>query len=192
MFVKYVMTNTSDYRGNVRLIVRNELSQEIAYSATEVLDPDMVELTQPEVDAILERAPGIWHTSRNALILKVDEYADDIRQSHLEVGSNTIDLEYKQVEEVLLSWQSAGADPNAVPPEISVWQQVTGETLTWVVNDIETQIAGYKSIVLAIRNIRLLGKQALRVALISDLETTYTSIIADLEVLRGTPNDPNV
>ena len=192
MFVKYVMTDVSDYRGNVRLIVRNELSQEIAYSAAEVFDSDMVELTQIEVDAILDRSPGIWYSNRNSLILKVDEYSDNIRQSHLEVGSNTIDLEYKQVEEVLLAWQAAGSDPNTVPPEISVWQQVTGETLTWVVNDIETQIYGYKNVVSAIRSIRLLGKQAIRDAPVSDLETTYTSIIADLEVLRGNPNDPNV
>lgn len=191
MFVKYVMLNVNDYRGNVRLVVRNEQSQEIAYTSVEVTDNDMVQLTQAEIDLVLERSPGVWYTKRNEYILNVDTLADEIRQSHLEVGTETIDLEYKQVEEELLAWQAAGSDPNNVPADIAVWQQATGESLAWVVNDIETQIANYKAVISSIRSVRLLGKQTLRDALIENLDTEYATIVADLEALRGGPNDPN-
>lgn len=58
MFVKYPMQDAKDYRGNVTLVVRNGDGVEIAYSAVESLDVDMVELVPEEVELVKIKARG--------------------------------------------------------------------------------------------------------------------------------------
>jgi len=192
VFVKYVMVDNSDYRGHVKLVVRNAQSQEVAYSQVVELDDDMVVLSADEIRLVKKHSPGVWYDKREQHILAIDQLADSIRQSWLEVGTNTIDLEYRQVEQTLNEWQAAGSDPNDIPEDLLIWKDVTGQTLEWVVNDISTQIQGYKMVLSGIRRARLTGKKALRDAPDDQLEAVYANVLVQLESMRGSSNDPDI
>lgn len=187
MFVKYVMVDKNDYRGHVKLIVRNEQQQEIAYSSVESLDADMVQLTQAEVDEVLLRSPADWRTKRKSYKTKIDLLADDIRKSYLEAGYATIDIEYVQVENELNKWEDKGKPVNDVPTDISVWQEVTGQDLDWTVNDIKAAINSYRVVISDIRRVRLTGKKDIDTVTDDLLDATFNQVMADLEAMRLIP-----
>lgn len=187
MFVKYVMSSPKDYRGNVKLIVRNEQRQEIAYSKVETVDADMIELIENEVTLVKEKTDGQWLDLRSELKYKIDMLADEIRKSYLEAGYTTIDLEYIQVENVLNEWEAKGKPSNDVPEDITVWKEVTGKDLEWTVSDIRAAINDYRQTISGIRRIRLTAKRDLDSASISTLKSVYDQAVQDLEALRLIP-----
>lgn len=192
MFVKYVMATNKDYRGHVKLVVRNEQKQEVAYSLVDTLDADMVSLTDAEIGLVKKHSPGVWYNQRDRYILDIDRMADLIRQSWLEAGTNTINIEYKQVEESLKEWRAAGSNAATVPEDVLIWKQATGNSTEWAISDIETRINAYRNVLTSIRRIRLLGKQDLRDATGVDLFDVYNRVVVQLEAIRGSSSNPGV
>lgn len=198
MFVKYPMQNVKDYRGNVTLVVRNggNPGAEVAYSSVETADPDMIELSDEEVELVKSKAKGgykaeiargAWATKREEFKLKIDLLADEIRRSHLEAGFATVDLEYLQVEMELDKWEKKGKPTTEVPPDITVWQEVTGQDLEWTTNDIKAAINNYRHAISEIRRVRLKGKRDISQAIEADVDDVYLQAYADLEALRLVP-----
>lgn len=184
MQVKYLMLDDTDYRGNVKLIVRNEQGDEIAYTEIETPTEDMVPLTEQEVGLVQEQTSTLWLAERKELQRKIDIHADQIRQSYLYNGDLTIFSEYLQVEKVLDEWLAEGSDYNNVPVEISVWAQATGNTLEWAVNDIHYSALGHRYMLANVRSIRLLGKGRLNTEPMETLYTAFNEVIAQLEQWR--------
>lgn len=189
MYVKYPMVDSYDYRGNVALVVSSPDGQEIAYSNVDAMDGDMVSLIEDEVTLVKDRTDIVeWLSVRDELCRQVDVMADQIRESYKYPGQLTIEMEYVQVEAVLKEWQEAGSPLDDVPDEIQVWQDVTGNDLSWVVNDIESAIQLHRTMISSIRRLRLLGKKAITEASVAELNSTYDSYISQLEAIRAVPD----
>lgn len=193
MFVKYPMQDAKDYRGNVTLVVRNGDGVEIAYSAVESLDVDMVELVPEEVELVkikarggwkAELTNGVWATQRSEFQMKIDLLADQIRRSHMEVGFATIDIEYLQVETELDKWEKKGKPTDDVPPDVAIWQEVTGKDLVWTTNDIKSAINMYRQAISSIRRIRLKAKRDLMLVPYEEVRLVYNQAVAELENMR--------
>lgn len=189
MYVKYPMVDDNDYRGNVALIVGTASGSDIAYSSVDVLDDDMVVLVEAEIDLVRQKT-GVqsWLTTRDDYCRRLDALADEIRESYKYPGQMTIDMEYAQVELVLRDWQAAGSPADEVPDEIQVWQDVTGNDLSWVVNDIENAIVQHRTMISSIRRLRLMGKKDLLAASESELTATFENYAAQLEAIRAVPD----
>jgi hypothetical protein len=187
MYCKYEMLGQNDYRGNVALVVANGNGTNLAYTTTDMLDPDMIELVEEEVALVIRRTDVDWLSIRETYRKRLDKLSDDIRDSYKYPGQNTIDMEYGQVDLVLKEWQAAGSDPANVPDEIEVWQDVTGETLAWVVNDIETSIGSYRRMIRTIRRLRLMGKKVIGEAPSAEIDGVFNQYAAQLEAMRAVP-----
>lgn len=188
MYVKYQMQGANDQRGNVALIVEQSPGVDIAYSTVDAIDPDMVELVEAEVALVVQRTGGTWLTVQEAYRKRLDNLADDIRDSYKYPGQNTIDMEYEQVDLVLREWQKAGSIPEDVPDEILVWQEITGESLAWVVNDIEQSIASHRLMIKTIRRLRLKGKKAINDVPSDQIQSVYAQYASQLENIRAVPD----
>lgn len=189
MYVKYTMQNPQDYRGHVALIVGTPDGTDIAYSNSDVIDEDMVELVEDEVVLVLNQVPNIdWLVTRDQLRKKLDVIADNVRQSHLFPGKFTIDSEYAQVELALKEWRESGSPSDDVPDELVVWQEISGKDLSWVINDIEMQIAGFRMMISSVRRLRLVGKKALANAPDAELQNVYDLYVSQLEEFKAVPD----
>ena len=189
MYVKYPMVDDNDYRGNVALIVGSASGPDIAYSSVDSLDDDMVVLVEAEIELVRQRT-GVtdWLPMRDDYRRQLDVLADEIRESYKYPGRMTIDMEYAQVELVLRDWQAAGSPPDDVPDELQVWQDVTGNDLAWVVNDIESSIVQHRTMISSIRRLRLMGKMELATVEESELKSVFESYSAQLEAIRAVPD----
>lgn len=189
MYVKYSMQSPQDYRGNVALIVGTTDGTDIAYSNTDVVDEDMIELVEDEIELVIKQVPGLnWLVTRDLLRKQLDTLADNVRQSHLFPGSQTIDAEYNQVELALKEWRDLGSPMDDVPDEILVWQEVTGNDLSWVINDIEMQVAAFRFMISSVRRLRLIGKNELATAPDTELQSIYDNYASQLEAFRAVPD----
>lgn len=168
MFVKYPMAGPKDYRGSVKLIYG-----ELAYSSVEILDDDMVELTDSEVTFVKEKAGDVWLSMRDNLLANIDELSDVVRVSHMEVGMRSIDIEYRQVQNAVYTWESQGSPMDVVPIEIQCWADVNSETVQWAVDDIRAQMTDLENFVSQLRVMRLTAKSEIRNAATADVETVY-------------------
>lgn len=186
MYVKYKMRGPTDYRGNVALIVRAANGDDVSYSNVEALDADMVQLIEEEMDLVKnESGTTDWLPERDIYRKEIDRVADDVRESYKYPGHQSIDMEYSQVELVLRDWQNRGSPTNDVPDEILVWQEVTGNDLAWVVNDIETSIAQHRYLISNIRRERLIGKKELAEAPANEVVAKYKNRRQTLEAMRA-------
>lgn len=185
MYVKYVMQSPTDYRGTVKLIVRNSSGQDLAYSAVASQDADMVVLVTAEIDLVKDATNGVWPDIREALGIEIDAYADDVRKLLRPPMAETVDVEYLQVETALNEWEAAGSDPNTVPGEVSVWATIKGETLEWAINDIRTAVTQLRTTIQSIRQSRLQGKENVFTAPDPDVENAYLAAIADLDTIKA-------
>lgn len=188
MYVKYEMQGPNDQRGNVALIVENGEGKDIAYTTVDAIDDDMIELVEDEVALVVRRTGLNWLSVRESYRKRLDKLADDIRDSYKYPGQKTIDMEYGQVDLALREWKLEGADPNEVPDEILVWQEITGESLSWVVNDIEQSIAQHRQMIKGIRRLRLTGKKMLNDAPPDQIKTVYNQFADQLEAIRAVPD----
>lgn len=187
MYVKYKMRGPTDYRGNVALIVRNAAGEDFSYSNVEVLEADMIQLIEAEVQLVIEESGTTdWLPERDVYRKELDKVADDVRESYKYPGHQSIDMEYSQVEKALREWQDLGSDPASVPDEILVWQEVTGNDLAWVVNNIETSIAQHRYLISNVRRQRLIGKHELATLPAADVANTFKSRRDALESMRAT------
>lgn len=188
MYCKYEMVGQTDYRGNVALIVETSEGKDVAYATVDVLDDDMVELIETEV-ALVKRRTGVdWLSVQEEYRKRLDALADAIRDSYKYPGQKTIDMEYAQVDLELRQWQAAGSDPANVPDEIQVWQDVTGQSLAWVVNDIEQSIDLHRQMISGIRRLRLMGKKTINEVPSDQIETVYNQYAVQLEAMRAVPD----
>lgn len=183
MFFKYRLLHPTDYRGNVKLVVKVD-DAEIAYSNVTNKDPDMVPLTQREVELVLQESPGTWFTEREEFQRRVDALADDVRASYLYNGKSTISEEYRHVEKVALDWIAAGADESNVPSEIAVWAKINQQTAMWSAQSVITASEFYRGAISQIRNLRLLAKHDIRNATTEAIPTIYAEFETTINQLR--------
>lgn len=184
MFHKYTQTDPNDMRGMVRYAVRNsDTGVETIYTTTLVPDEDMTELTQAEFDMVVE-ATGPWKSYREILCEKIDQLADQVRESHKDAGSN-IDIEYYQVQTAIKEWQAAGSDMQDVPVEVSSWATAQNQSIEWAVTSILAQVDTYANLIRAVRSTRLAGKASVMTLEPSLVQEAYDSTISQLESYMG-------
>jgi len=188
MYCKYEMKGQTDYRGNVALIVETSEGNDVAYSTVDALDADMVELVEAEVALVKRRTELPWLSVQEEYRKRLDALADEIRDSYKYPGQKTIEMEYGQVDLTLRQWKEAGSDPTTVPDEIQVWQDVTGQTLAWVVNDIEQSIGLQRQMIADIRRLRLMGKKTINEVSSDQIQTVYDQYATQLEAIRAVPD----
>jgi hypothetical protein len=188
MYVKYPMQGPTDYRGNVALVVASPDGKDIAYSTVDSIDTDMTELIEDEVALVTEQTGTAWLSVQEEYRKRLDALADSVRDSYKYPGQNTIDMEYEQVALVLKEWQAGGSVPEEVPDEILVWQEITGESLAWVVNDIEQSIASHRLMIKTIRRLRLMGKKAINDVPSDQIQAVYNQYATQLEAIRAVPD----
>lgn len=188
MFVKYIMASPTDYRGNVRLVKRDLVTDDdIAFSSVDSIEPDMTTLTLEEKKDV-ERVIGTeWLTERQEYQRQLDIKADEIRRSYLYNGPYTVVEEYAQVELVTKAWEAAGKPMDAVPPEIAVWADIKQRSVEWAYTDIKQATVFYRSMLTGVRELRLRGKEAMRVLPANQLHEHLTAYLEQLEQLRCPP-----
>lgn len=184
MFAKYQMQTPNDYRGSVKLIRDN-----VAYTSVEVLDDDMTELDPSEVTMVKDTTDGVWLSSREFYLAKIDELSDKIRASHMEIGVRTIDIEYRQVQKSLEAWEAKNSPLDNVPPEIQCWADINNETVQWAVDDIKREMSMLEDFVAQLRTARLTAKHEIRNASVGDVETTYDTHAQIITSMRNTSPD---
>lgn len=188
MFVKYIMDSPEDYRGNVRLVKRDmETEDDVAYTSVDVIEPDMTELTPAEKLEIERVTGGEWLTERQEYQRQLDIKADDIRRSYLYNGPYTVVEEYTQVEKATLAWEAAGKPMDAVPHEISVWADIKQRSIDWAYNDIKQATFFYRSMLTSVRELRLRGKEAMKILPANQLKDHLDAYMEQLEQLRCPP-----
>ena len=188
MFVKYTMNFPGDYRGNVRIVKRDiETEDDVAYTSVDVIEPGMTELTPAEKLEIERATGGEWLTERQEYQRQLDVKADDIRRSYLYNGPYTVVEEYSQVEKVTLAWEAAGKPMDAVPPEISVWADIKQRSIDWAYNDIKQATFFYRSMLTGVRELRLRGKEAMKLLPANQLKEHLEAYMEQLEQLRCPP-----
>lgn len=188
MFVKYIMENSQDYRGNVRLVKRDvETNDDVAYASVDTIEADMTQLTAAEKLEIERTIGGEWLTERQEYQRQLDVKADEIRRSYLYNGPYTVVEEYAQVEQVTLEWEAVGKPMNAVPPEISVWADIKQKSVDWAYNDIKQATFFYRSMLTGVRELRLRGKEAMKILPANQLKEHLEAYMEQLEQLRCPP-----
>lgn len=186
MFAKYTMTSPDDYRGNVALVKRDlESNQDIAYTAIDELTPDMIELTAEERQLVKSENDGLWLTERQLYQRKIDLIADEIRVSYLQKGPRSVVEEYAQVEQAAREWAAIGKPADNIPIEISLWAEISGKGVEWAYNNIVSEADMFRSMLLAVRELRLRGKEAMRILPADQLKPTFDVFIEQLESLRA-------
>lgn len=183
MYVKYQMNSNTDYRGNVKLVVKVG-EAEIAYSNVTDVTEGMVLLTKTEIDLVLSEAPGLWLTERESLQQKVDLKADDIRSSYLYNGPRSISEEYRQAEDLAKKWIADGSDETNAPEDLVVWAELNNQTVAWAAQSVITASMGYRLAISKIRSLRLRAKHAIRTVETNVLQSTVDQYLNEMSQYR--------
>lgn len=114
----------------------------------------------------------------------IDAAAGEARAAFVSVGWG-VEEEYRLAKAEADAWIAAGKPANDVPPAVEVWAQARGWTPEQAADDIMQTEQLWTSMLLAIREQRLLGKAAVDGAPDSaDFDAVAAPFIAALEAIR--------
>ena len=185
MFYKYLMNDSLDVRGVVALVVRSSSGHEVAYTSDTVEREDYIGLVEAEINLVESIIQKKWLTMRESLSLEIDRVSDEVRTSHLAAG-RSIDIEYRQVEEVYSRWVSEGSDVEDIPYEISIWSEAMGTSVTWALADISNMILNFKNLTAILRSTRLNAKRVIMTIEDEYVEEAFEMYKNALESFRNT------
>lgn len=139
---------------------------------------------EPPDGALDEEPPQPADQRRKAAKDAIDAAAGEARAAFVSVGWG-VEEEYRLAKAETDAWIAAGKPADAVPDSIAVWAQARGWTAEQAATDILQAEQLWTSMLLAIREQRLLGKGAVDAADDNaDFDAVAAPYIAALEAIR--------
>ena len=142
------------------------MAQKIPEGAAAVTDADHAELMEGQaaglkISADADGKPVLINLTLNEQRInaktRIDAAAGQARNRFVSTGA-LIEEEYRAAALDVEQWRTAGSDADAAPDSLISWAQISGQTLEQAASEIEHTAAGYRSALLAIRQIRLSAK----------------------------------
>ena len=138
----------------------------------------------PPAEALDEEPPRPADQRRKTAKDAIDAAAGAARRAFVSVGWG-VEEEYRLAKAETDAWIAAGKPADAVPPSIAAWAQARGWTAEQAATDILQTEQLWTSMLLAIREQRLLGKAAVDDAPDSaDFDAVAAPFIAALDAIK--------
>ena len=144
---------------------------------------DAIEINDDRYQEILSGKQKVSISDQRATAKKrIDAAAGSARNRFVSTGV-LIEEEYRAAALDVERWRSAGSDPDVAPDSLSIWAQISGQTLEQAASEIEQTAAGYRSALLAIRKIRLSAKAEIDAAEagIDEITEVALQLLADIK-----------
>lgn len=123
---------------------------------------------------------------RNCQLTTIDRAAGQARLRYVSAGQ-LIEEEYRQAKFAVQEWRAAGSPADAVPAEIISGAEYSGITNEAAAVEIENTAARWEGVLAQIRDLRLNGKAAVRVAADDAIETVAAGYIEQLNSMQPAP-----
>ena len=122
--------------------------------------------------------------SKDEMIQIIDSEADIVRA--MVVGDPVRAFEYQWAEQEAIAFKSAGYPSAAVPSSVSAWAEAKGWTAQAAADYILAAAQTFRSVMTAIRNTRLIGKEQIRAAVDDEAaaEAAYQTAMQTFATIR--------
>lgn len=147
---------------------------------------EQLETAYAEVEAgtaeIIPWAEPVVLTSKDSAKDQIDIAAGAARAKFSAPGE-LIDQEYLLVSDQVKKWRDASSPADNVPTAITAWATASGQTNEQAASDIETTSAEWNSVLMTIREIRLVGKKAIDDATAENVDSVLSSYLGQLKAV---------
>lgn len=119
---------------------------------------------------------------RSRAMRNIDEEAGAARLRYVSAGQ-LIEEEYRQALIAVREWRTAGSPADVVPPEIVSGAAYSGITNEAAAVEIEQTAVRWEDVLSAIRDLRLGGKAAVKLAADTEIESVAQGYIEQLDAM---------